>query len=202
MKTALSLAESATVTAILATRRTAVVVDAFNVKLRGEHVQCFRDRAWMNDEAINMFFEFVRERGERYAAADGCAPPAAATTGVVVSASTVPRCFFFSSFFFHKLAGTADGYMYANVKRWTRRIKSSIFSAFDLVLIPLHVDSNHWVLAVIDMRLRLIQYWDSLREANCGGANTAAHDRLQVRREEKLPGTVLFIRVFFLLVWL
>lgn len=196
MKTALSRDESATVTATLAMGRTAVVVNAFSVQLRGEHVQCFRDRAWMNDESINMFFELLRERGERYAAArlasaaagaaGGCAPTAAAIKSVVTSATVIePRCIFFSSFFFFKLAGTLRGYQYTNVKLWTRRLKPSIFTAFDLVLIPLHVDSNHWVLAVIDMRSRLIQYWDSLSDAH--GDDGAVHDRLQVRWRQSRP---------------
>ena len=196
MKTALSRDESAIVTSTLAMGRTAIIVDAFSVQLRGEHVQCFRDRAWMNDESINMFFELLRERGERYvaarlvsaasSAAGGRAPTAAATKGVVISASViVPRCIFFSSFFFVKLAGTLHGYQYTNVKLWTRRLKPSIFSAFDLVLIPLHVDSNHWVLAVIDMRSRLIQYWDSLSAAH--GDDGAVRDRLQVRWRQSRP---------------
>lgn len=190
MKTALSRKESSIVAAIIATRRNAIVVEAFSIPLRGEHVQCFRDRAWLNDEVVNMFFELLRERGERYAA-----PAVAATTtgsatgsraastaaekGAVTSKSAhvVPRCLFFSSFFFRQLACTVHGYTYTNVKRWTRRLKSPIFSAFDLVFIPLHVDSNHWVLVVIDMRSRLIQYWDSLPD---GGDNHAAMARLQV----------------------
>jgi Ulp1 family protease len=159
MKTALTRAEKAAIDTIMATRPNAVAISAFSINLCGKHVQRFRDREWMDDEGVNMYFGLLGERNARHASA---AVAVGGASAIATAPSAAPRCHFFQTFFFGQLAGTKHGYCFENVKRWTRRLESSIFSSFDLVLVPLHVEASHWVLAVINMESRLIQYWDSL----------------------------------------
>jgi Ulp1 family protease len=38
----------------------------------------------------------------------------------------------------------------------------------DFVFVPIHVGQSHWCLAVIDVRAKLISYWDSLSGGDHG----------------------------------
>jgi len=71
-----------------------------------------------------------------------------------------PRCHFHQTNFYTKLAEGVGGYVYKNVARWTRRV--DVFSK-DLIIVPIHCHGNHWTLAVINMKLKRFEYYDSLR---------------------------------------
>ena len=51
------------------------------------------------------------------------------------------------------------GWDYESVKRWTR--KFDIFS-YDLLLVPMHLNGNHWIFSVADLRARGLEHNDSL----------------------------------------
>ena len=51
-------------------------------------------------------------------------------------------------------------YNYANVRRWTKKV--DVFTR-DLLIFPIHCHGNHWTLAVINMRMKRLEYYDSLR---------------------------------------
>ena len=89
---------------------------------------------WLNDELINVWMELLNER------------TLAATGGV-------KRVHFFNTFFATKLA---EG---VSVRRWARRF--DIFE-LDKLIVPVHVRSNHWCLAVVFVGEQRIQYYDSL----------------------------------------
>jgi Ulp1 family protease len=50
------------------------------------------------------------------------------------------------------------------VTKWTARSKvpGTVFSK-DLLIIPIHCHGNHWTLAVIIIKLKRFEYYDSLR---------------------------------------
>ena len=87
---------------------------------------------WLNDKCINFTLGILGRR-ER----ERCGPKGR------------PRCHFFNTFLSKKLlqAGVYDG----------RRKKSKC----DKVIIPVH-QTNHWVLAVIDLKRKVVSYYDSL----------------------------------------
>lgn len=66
-----------------------------------------------------------------------------------------PSLFVFSSFFCNRLCRSS----YAG-QRHTIKVKKSIFQ-HDLVVIPINVD-QHWILALLDMRHKKINLYDSL----------------------------------------
>ena len=70
------------------------------------------------------------------------------------------KCHFFSSFFFSRLTkdDPINGYCFAGVNRWTRKI--DLFS-FDKVILPVHL-SSHWTCAVINLRDRRFEFYDSM----------------------------------------
>jgi len=53
-----------------------------------------------------------------------------------------------NSFFYTKLL--QEGYVYDNVKNWTRRMGDLL--ARDKILIPVNKDGNHWVRRVISRK--------------------------------------------------
>jgi len=100
--------------------------------------------------------------------------------------SDLPKCYFFNTFFYAKLNGPR-GYDFSQVSRWTKRSKvrpflplSSAVShclycqtdifAYDKVLLPVHL-GVHWCLAVINIKERRTEYYDSL-----GGSNDTCHE--------------------------
>ena len=143
----------ALVARLRALRHNAHFIEAFGITLSGKHARQLRNGEWICDDVIDFFFELLRERSDRGAAA-----------GVAL-----PRLHVFSTHFYTELSQT-DGraYDYERVRRWTRRLATPIL-AFDLVFVPIHVDLVHWALAVVDCRAKCISFWDSLRghDANC-----------------------------------
>eukprot|EP00817_Percolomonadidae_sp_ATCC50343_P005812 CAMPEP_0117419814 /NCGR_PEP_ID=MMETSP0758-20121206/1295_1 /TAXON_ID=63605 /ORGANISM="Percolomonas cosmopolitus, Strain AE-1 (ATCC 50343)" /LENGTH=367 /DNA_ID=CAMNT_0005201093 /DNA_START=638 /DNA_END=1737 /DNA_ORIENTATION=+ len=67
---------------------------------------------------------------------------------------TLSKNYFFNTFFYTKLGRSG----YAGVKRWTR--KFDLFS-YDKIFVPIH-QSAHWTLAVINLRDKRFEYYDSL----------------------------------------
>ena len=69
-----------------------------------------------------------------------------------------PRCHFCQSQFYSKMT-QGRGYNYAFIRKWTQR--KDVFSK-DLIIVPIHVNGNHWTLAVINFTLKRFEYYDSL----------------------------------------
>lgn len=95
---------------------------------------------WLNDELINGYLGLLGQC---------CATPDMKRAGVHVM----------STYFYAKLAG-ASGYNYEGVRRWTKNVE---LRKCLLVLIPVNVGNEHWILVVIDVRRRRFDVWDSFR---------------------------------------
>ncbi len=162
-----------------------VLVQGFNAELRRDDLRRLRDTEWLNDEVspptplslckswnyylcwncyvkvINFYMNLLRERCEEQGR----------------------KCYFFSTFFYPLLCDKG-GYNYARVAKWTRRVRSfhlippppgliycrgywlqvDLF-ALDKVVVPVHL-GNHWCLAVINVRAKRFEYYDSLASPN------------------------------------
>lgn len=79
---------------------------------------------------------------------------------------SLPRCLAMSTFFYTKLAHGPGGGDPARVAGWTRGV--DVLRDCDAVLVPVHM-GNHWCLAVVNVRGRALEYYDSLgqRGADC-----------------------------------
>jgi len=82
-----------------------------------------------------------------------------------------PSVNFFITYFILMLSDNGRGYNYKKVLKWTKDI--DIF-ALDYVIIPIHMNENHWCLAVINMKDKRIEYYDSM-----GGKNYTCVKYLQ-----------------------
>ena len=103
-----------------------------------------RKGQWLNDEMVNFTIGIMTEREAR-----------------AVGEGNQPRVHFFNTFFIKKLFKTS-GYNYNAVRRWTTKNKLGYdLLECDRVIIPVH-QSNHWVLAVLDLKAKTVRYLDSL----------------------------------------
>lgn len=77
--------------------------------------------------------------------------------------AVLPKVYAFNTYFFTKLSQKDQSYQ--TMKNWIKKI--DLFS-YDIVLVPIHL-GNHWCLAVIDLRKKTIEYYDSPGNANDSG---------------------------------
>ena len=96
---------------------------------------------WLNDEVVNYFFALLEARADR--------PDANGRTPILTA--------FFNSFFFERYR-----LGYAAVEKWSKKKRIKLLD-FDKVFFPVHVNGNHWCLAVINFLDRRFEYYDSLR---------------------------------------
>ncbi|KAF9091385.1 SUMO1 sentrin specific peptidase 1 [Mortierella sp. AD031] len=111
------------------------VVEGFNVSIMKKDIQTLCPGEWLNDEVINFYGNMIMARSK--------------------SSDSMPKVHVFSTFFYKSLSENG----YDKVKRWTKKVK--LFE-MDYVLIPIHCSGNHWTTAVIDMKRKRIDYYDSL----------------------------------------
>jgi sentrin-specific protease 1 len=93
---------------------------------------------WLNDEIVNAYMLLLHQRHARH-------------EGVL------PRVCFFNSFFYTRLMQGTD-YRYDAVRTWTRRL--NLFG-FDMFIVPVNAGASHWFCAVVNLRDRRIECFDS-----------------------------------------
>lgn len=124
------------------------------ITLRGHDFAVLRGVEWLNDEVMNSYVALINDREKRY--------QAAIANGHVTLWR--PRSYCFNSFFATRLLGESPKlvYDYRGVSRWTKRAKVDILD-LDIVMFPVNVSGNHWVLVVLNIPLKEVYYLDSLQ---------------------------------------
>jgi Ulp1 protease family, C-terminal catalytic domain len=126
-----------------------------NIVLRRSDFKRLRGTRWLNDELLNSYAALINMRNSlHFERASKDAP------------QTRPRTYIFNTYFHTRLMST--GYDYAGVARWTRRAKMNVLDR-DLILVPVNLGNNHWVLSGIDMRNQCFLYLDSLHGRDSTG---------------------------------
>lgn len=115
-----------------------------NIEISGDKIQCLQDKEWLNDEVINYYMDLLNELNSK-----------------IGGSRLVPNTYLWNSFFWLKLSDDGKGYNYKSVQRWTSRKKIDIFS-FDRMIVPMNVGRNHWALGFVDLRAKIVRYYDSL----------------------------------------
>jgi sentrin-specific protease 1 len=111
-------------------------------------LRTLRGRNWLNDEIINGYMNLLNKRNDRQ------------------------TMYAFNTFFCPQLA--VGGFAYENVQCWTTRAKIDVF-ALDRILFPVNLNNSHWTLAVVNMRDRRFEYYDSF-----GGAEPTIIQNLRL----------------------
>lgn len=119
-----------------------ILVKQFNIEITRSDIKSLGPGQWLNDEIVNFYMELLKENAKE---------------------KNKVQCHFFNSFFYTLLSVEGSGYNYSKVNKWTKKI--DIFK-MDKLIIPVHLGS-HWCLASVNMKKKLIEYYDSL-----GGTNS------------------------------
>jgi len=152
-----------------------LVADRYGLNITLEKLRCLEDATWLNSEVISFWLEWWCER------------IGAGTEHRAPQSTNGPKCWIASTYFYSRL--TENGtYSFDSVRRWTSHL--DVF-ALDKVIIPINQGNVHWFLAVVDIRRRQTQVFDSM-----GVDRPAVHDTLQrwvsdVWRGRGRPGSTL-----------
>jgi len=109
-------------------------------------IQTLNPGHWLNDEVIHYFLLMLSRRDEKLCEKE----------------KGRRRSHFFKSFFITKLLDEAGGYRYQNVKRWSKKIPGKDIFALDKIIYPVNMSGVHWTCVVIFMKLKRIQFFDSM----------------------------------------
>ena len=113
--------------------------------LKGKDIHTLAPVTWLNDECVNFTLGILGRR-ER----ERCGPKGH------------PRCHFFNTFFLNKLFQDDGEYDYNKVRRWSTEKKLGYLPIkCEKVIVPVH-QGVHWVLAVVDLKRKVVSYYDSL----------------------------------------
>lgn len=129
-----------------------IIIETYDIPITRTHMKCLMPNAWLNDEIINYYMAMLQARD---LAKYNKRMELSSSSGVKPKKSH-----FFNNFFVNKLMDNETrSYVYANVRRWTR--KFNIFE-MDKVFCPVNVHNTHWTMAVIDVTAKTITYYDSM----------------------------------------
>jgi sentrin-specific protease 1 len=105
--------------------------------ITGKDIKTLLQPNWLNDEVINSYLKLLVERG---------------------GTEKFPKVYAFTTFFY----STYRDKGYKRIARWTKNV--DIFE-HQILFIPVHL-GKHWCLAVIDLKKKIISYYDSMGEIN------------------------------------
>ena len=103
-----------------------------------------RNTQWLNDETINTYIQLLQSHADNRCGSH--------------------RIHFFTSFFYTKLALSPD-FSYSNVKNWKSIRNIDIFQ-LDKLVFPIHYETNHWILVLIELGQNKIHVYDSYHGAH------------------------------------
>lgn len=129
----------------------AVIVENSFGKLLGRDIHRLRRGEWLNDELINYYLSMLKERSFH---------PENVINNLKqksVPKKPLPKLHAFNTFFYSLLSTKG----YPSVRRWTKRAKVNLFD-LDRVLIPVNKGGFHWILVVINITEKRVEYYDSM----------------------------------------
>ena len=113
--------------------------------LKGKDIHTLAPVTWLNDEIVNFMLGMLARRQRELCGPEG-----------------QPGVHFFNTFFLNKLFQDDEVYDYNKVRRWSTEKKCGYLPIkCDKIIIPVH-QGVHWVLAVIDIKKKVVSYYDSL----------------------------------------
>jgi len=130
------------------------------ITLRVADMELLNGTAWLNDEVMNSFSALINYRSSLQADA-----AAAGTDGEYACGL---RVCMLSTFFYSKLSARVGCYDYDGVREWGKKRPLNL-EEVDHILVPVNLNSSHWILVTVDLRSRTSHYFDSLGSSDrCG----------------------------------
>ena len=94
-----------------------------------------------------------------------------------VTTPKLPKVWAPSTFFYPKMKRAG----HPAVKRWTNRLPGGLFS-FDIMIVPVHINLNHWACGIIDFRKKSVELHDSLGVKKGSGYSSTETDFFPLMR--------------------
>lgn len=129
-----------------------IFVSINNIDIKAEDLFRISPKQWLNDELINCYMSIINDESKK-------------------PENGYPKVHCFNTFFYVMLLNNGRGYSYQRVAKWTRTF--DIF-ALDFLIMPIHMNNNHWCLAAINFKEKRVEYYDSM-----GGKNTSCVNNLK-----------------------
>ena len=133
-----------------------VVVENEFGKVTGRDIHRLQKGEWLNDELINYYLNLIKARSANPAKVVS-SKFGKNVSSLASSKKKLPRAFAFNTFFYSLLAQRG----YSGVRRWTKKAKVNLFE-MDRVLIPINKGGFHWILCVVNVEYKRIEYYDSM----------------------------------------
>ncbi|XP_037915051.1 sentrin-specific protease 1-like [Hermetia illucens] len=118
-----------------------VLTSKFRMDITRRDIKSLKNNKWLNDKIIEFYLKLIVERSKES------------------NFPNSPKVFAMNTFFATRLLNVG----YQSIKRWTRSV--NIFD-YDILLIPVHVNQNHWAISIIDFPNKTMKYYDSLGVPN------------------------------------
>jgi len=154
-----------------------------NINLVAADLQRLIGAGWLDDELMNSFVALINHRDRQ--AADVMEEDARSPTEAPTPRRRRTRMF--NTFFFSRLSATVDGYDYKGVSRWGMKLGLQL-DAVDNILIPINLMRSHWVLVNVNVKERVLQFYDSLSVKDTSGVVPIVrrwlHDEVRTRLGE------------------
>jgi Ulp1 family protease len=135
-----------------ARREQEILATIHRVQLKRRDIRTLQPGEWLNDHVINAYLGLLIDAAE----------------GQVMLNQRTRSSFAFSTFFHSVLLDGESEFDFASVERWTQahgnRAQGVDLFSMDMVFVPVNIGRMHWALAVIKMRQKRIEYYDSLHK--------------------------------------
>jgi hypothetical protein len=117
--------------------------------ITGENLNTLKPGEWLNDEVIHFYYSLLEKRDEE----------------LCKEYPSRQRSHFAKSFFFTKLLNSGstshENYEYSCQKQWSNNIPGKDIFKLDKFFFPINVSFSHWIVAVIFMKKKRIEMFDS-----------------------------------------
>lgn len=129
--------------------------------LMGVDFLTLRGEQWLNDEVMNSFVALINHRDELARRLTATWDSETRQGSSTFSTSARRHTFMFNTFFFSRLLERGEHYDYEGVQNWGRKCGLDLRTV-DMIVVPMHVDADHWVLAAIDVQKKSMLLYDPL----------------------------------------
>lgn len=108
--------------------------------------KCLKPGTWLNDKVINYFLKVCLTKRDQM---------------LCTAIPSRKRSFFFDTHFMDTLMKSGK-YDYNEIKTWYKKAPEDSLFQLKYIFFPINKDNKHWILIVVFVEERTIQYYDSL----------------------------------------
>lgn len=116
-----------------------VVIKVGEIHLERRALICLKPQMWLNSQVIDAYMELLQIRNDHNGG----------------------KFMFFSTHFYHLVAKRAGGY---NFRKGLAYVRNKNVFDMDMLVIPMNQNENHWVMVVVNIKEKRIEFYDPLQQ--------------------------------------